>query len=348
MHSNKTSKTSGSITSPAEFSNVVGLKPTRGLIGNDGTIPISVRQDIIGTITRNVKDAAYLLGIMAGRSEYDEMTWNIPRDQALDYVKFCKGTDLSGISIGIPRNTFEVDNDYPVSAAFEIALQSLSSAGATIVDNTDFPAAEEFTKLNEQVKGIVRSSEFRRDFSRYIQTLETNPNNIGSTEDLIEFTKTHPEEEYPERDIGKFLWTQAEGIDVDSDKYTEMVQQERYFGGLGGILGAMEKYNVDLFAVPSYWGIANDLAAKMGFPVISIPLGYFPEGTPIEYDQGLVVQAPGMPFALTLLTKAFSDGVLLEVAYAFEQLNSVRNREPAPIKLPVTELRDVQHQVGKI
>ncbi|KOS41056.1 hypothetical protein ACN38_g8070 [Penicillium nordicum] len=86
----------------------------------------------------------------------------------------------------------------------------------------------------------------------------------------------------------------------------------------------------------------------MGFPVISIPLGYFLKGTPIELDQGLVVQAPGMPFALTLLTKAFSDGVLLEVAYAFEQLNSVRNREPAPIKLPVTELRDVQYEVGKI
>ncbi|KAJ9490380.1 hypothetical protein VN97_g2871 [Penicillium thymicola] len=127
-----------------------------------------------------------------------------------------------------------------------------------------------------------------------------------------------------------------------------MVQQEPYFGGPGGILGAMEKYHVDLFAVPSYWGIANDLAAKMGFPVISIPLGYFPEETPIEHDQGLVVQAPGMPFALTLLTKVLSDGVLLEVAYAFEQLNSVRNREPAPIKLSVTELRDVQHEVGKI
>jgi amidase len=232
---------------------------------------------------------------MAGRSEHDEMTWNIPQDQASDYVQFCKGTDLSGISIGIPRNTLGANKDSPVSAAFEIALQSLSSAGATIVDNADFPAAEEFTKLDEQVKGIVRSSEFRGDFARYIQTLETNPNNINSAEDLIEFTKTHPEEEYPERDIGKFLWTQAKGIDVDSDKYAEMVKQERYFGGPGGILGAMEKYNVDLFAVPSYWGIANDLAAKMGFPVISIPLGYFPEGTPVEHDEGLVVLAPGMP-----------------------------------------------------
>lgn len=141
-----------------------------------------------------------------------------------------------------------------------LPLQSLSSAGATIVDNADFPAAEQFTKLNEQVKGIVRSSELRRDFSRYIQTLETNPNSIGSTEDLIEFTKTHPEEEYPERDIGKFLWTQAEGIDVDSDKYTEMVQQERYFGGPGGILGAMEKYSTtSIFSQFHHTGVSQTI-----------------------------------------------------------------------------------------
>lgn len=63
----------------------------------------------------------------------------------------------------------------------------------------------------------------------------------------------------------------------------------------GGILGAMEKYNVDLFVVPSDWRIANDLAAKMGFPVISVPFGYFPVGTPIEYENGLIIRAPGMP-----------------------------------------------------
>jgi amidase len=288
-------KTVGSITSPAEFNNVVGLKPSRGLIGNDGAIPISRRQDTIGTLTRTVKDAAYLLSNMAGRSEQDERTWDIPLDHIPDYTTFCRGTDLGGVTIGVPRNSFDADTTSPVSVSFEAALKTLSSAGAKVVDNADFPAADDFKKLDQQVKGIVRSSEFKRDIVPYIQTLETNPNNIHSAEDVIEFTKTFPAEEYPERDIGKFLWTQAEGIDVDSEKYAEMVKQERFFGGEGGILGAMEKYKVDLFVVPSDWGIANDLAAKMGFPVMSVPLGYFPDGTPIEYENGLVSRAPGIP-----------------------------------------------------
>ena len=62
--------------------------------------------------------------------------------------------------------------------SFESALRTLSPAGANIVDNTDFSAAEEFKKFNQQVKGIVRSLEFKRDIVDYLTTLETNPNDI--------------------------------------------------------------------------------------------------------------------------------------------------------------------------
>jgi len=277
---------------------VVGFKPTRGLIGTDGAIPISKRQDVIGTLTRTVKDAAYMLSHMAGRSDSDERTWHIPFEPIPDFTTCCKSTDLSGITIGVPRNCFSSDSPVPIMASFESALKTLSSAGATVVDNANFAAAEEFKKLNQQVKGIVRSSEFKRDIVKYLQILETNPNEIRSAEDIINFTKTFPAEDYPERDIGKFLWTQAEGIDVDSDKYKSMVEQELYFGGEGGIIGAMEKYKLDVLVVPSTLGIANDLAAKMGFPVIAVPLGFWPEGTPIEVENrkpGLVEVAPGIP-----------------------------------------------------
>ncbi|KAK4445842.1 amidase signature enzyme [Podospora aff. communis PSN243] len=243
-------ETFGSILEPAEFNNVVGLKPSRGLIANDSVIPISARKDVIGT---------------------------------------------------------------------------LSQAGAKVVD-ANFKEAEGFKKLNQQIRGIVRSSEFKRDI------------------DIIEFTKTFPGEEYPDRDIGKFLWTQEEGIDVDSDKYHEMVRQEQFYGGAGGILGAMETYNLDLLVVPSSLGIANDLAAKMGFPVMGVPLGFYPEGTPIELDKNephLVRVAPRVPYSLTLISKAFSDGVLIQVGYAFEQLSSVRRNGPLQFKSPSTELRRV-------
>ncbi|KAH6649416.1 glutamyl-tRNA amidotransferase subunit A [Chaetomium tenue] len=338
-------ETFGSILEPAELNNVVGLKPSRGLVANDGAIPISSRQDVIGTLTRTVKDAAYLLTTMAGRSEKDKGTWNIPFENIPDFTTHCKGTDLSGITIGVPRNAFTADPMSPIMLSFESALKTLGSAGATVVDSADFPEADGFKKLNQQVRGIVRSSEFKRDVVHYLGTLETNPNNLHTAEDIIEFTKSFPAEEYPDRDIGKFLWTQAEGIDVNSDKYKEMVKQEQFYGGEGGILGAMEKHGLDLLVVPSSLGIANDLAAKMGFPVLGVPLGFYPKGTPIELDDSkpnLVRVAPGIPYSLTLISKAFSDGILIQVAHAFEQLSGVRQNGPLPFQLPATELGDVQ------
>lgn len=80
----------GSIVDPAEIANVVGFKPTRGLIARDGAIPISRRQDVIGTLTRTVKDAAYMLSNMAGRSELDERTWHIPFELSPTSLCFIK------------------------------------------------------------------------------------------------------------------------------------------------------------------------------------------------------------------------------------------------------------------
>ncbi|OTA54812.1 amidase [Hypoxylon sp. EC38] len=337
-------ETFGSILEPAEFSSIVGFKPSRGLIGNDGVIPISSRQDVIGTLTKTVKDAAYLLTVMAGQTNRDERTWDIPFEKIPAFTGFCTGTDLSGITVGVPRNSFNAPSESPIMSSFESALKTLCIAGANIIDNANFPAAGEFKKLNDEVKGIVRSSEFKRDIVRYLQSLETNPNGIHSAEDIIEFTKRCPNEDYPNRDIGKFLWTQAEGIDVASDKYKMMVEQELFFGGEGGILGAMDKYKLHVLAVPSSVGIANDLAAKMGFPAITVPLGFYPEGTELKVDSckpNLVRVAPRIPYSMTFITKAFSDSVLLQVAYAFEQLTNVRDTGPPPFRSPMTEIKDI-------
>ncbi|KAI1737184.1 putative amidase [Xylaria scruposa] len=342
-------ETVGSILDPAEVNNVVGYKPTRGLIATDGAIPISKRQDVIGTLTRTVKDAAYMLSSMAGRSDLDDRTWNIPFEKIPDFTDFCD-TDLAGIRIGIPRNAFPDDVPAPIMTSFKYAQKILEMAGAKIVDNANFTAAKEFQKLNQQVKGIVRSSEFKKDIVKYLETLKTNPNEIHSAEDIINFTKTFPLEDYPGKDIGKFMWTQEEGIDVDSERYKAMVEQELYYGGEGGILGAMNKHKLDVLIIPSLLGITNDLAAKMGFPAMSIPLGSWPEGTPIKYDSrkpGLIRIAPGIPYCLTIISSAFSDGKILQVAYAFEKLAAVRIKRPLPFNVPKTELGDIRKVVRK-
>jgi len=91
-----------------------------------------------------VKDAAYLLSSMAGRSDRDDRTWNIPLDPVPDFTTHCNITNLEGVRIGVPRNAFGNNVPAPILASFQSALDTLASARAEIVDNADFPAAEEF------------------------------------------------------------------------------------------------------------------------------------------------------------------------------------------------------------
>src|SRR5882762_2484575 len=68
------SDTGGSIRSPASADNLVGLRPTRGLISRDGIVPVSFTQDTIGPITRNVADTAKILDVMVGYDPNDPVT----------------------------------------------------------------------------------------------------------------------------------------------------------------------------------------------------------------------------------------------------------------------------------
>jgi amidase len=143
---------------PAELNNIVGFKPSRGLIGTDGAIPISSRQDVIGTLTRTVRDAAYLLSKMAGRNDRDERTWKISFDPIPDFTTFCKGKDLSGITVGIPRNIWIGTSPAPIEA-FETALQTMRSAGGKVVENADFPKVEDFMSRGVVKRRMVHMSQ---------------------------------------------------------------------------------------------------------------------------------------------------------------------------------------------
>lgn len=277
---------------------MVGLKPTRGLVANDGVIPISLRQDVVGTLTGSVKDAAYLLSVMAGKSDADEKTWNTPTEQVPNFTDYCQGTDLTGVTIGVPRNSFESDPQSPVIIAFESALKTLAAHGAKIVDNANYPDLDGYHNLSSDDKNILRAADFKQDIALYLSKLQTNPNNLHSADDIIEFTKTCQDEDYPKRDIKNFLWAQEHAIDTDSDQYKNTLKQEIALSSKGAITGAMEKYEADVLMVPYGVGTTNDLSAMLGAPVITVPMGFYPEGFPVKKDSGwpnLIKVGPGMP-----------------------------------------------------
>src|SRR4029077_14687822 len=94
------------IRSPASANNLVGIRPTRGLVSRAGVIPNSLTQDEIGPITRTVTDAALLLDVMAGYDPADPITaFGVKRIPG-SYTQLLRTDALKGARIGVLTNLF--------------------------------------------------------------------------------------------------------------------------------------------------------------------------------------------------------------------------------------------------
>lgn len=265
-----------------------------GLTSRYLVIPISEHQDTVGPLTRTVKDAAYILQAIAGVDPYDNYTSAIPNGTVPDYIKSCKISGLSGVRLGVPRNAISLGSDnttQPETEAFEQALKVLRAAGATIVDNTNFTAADEF--LNSNVSALILGADFVVNLRNYLDSLVYNPKNITSLAQLRNFTQSFPPEDYPTRDTG--LWDAAlKGYNNTDPQFWPAYQQNLYYGNDGGVLGAIERNNLDAVILPA--NLASHWAAPVGSPIVTVPLGYYPADTPLVRDSwSLFESGPNMP-----------------------------------------------------
>jgi aspartyl-tRNA(Asn)/glutamyl-tRNA(Gln) amidotransferase subunit A len=123
------SDTGGSIRQPASFCGVVGLMPTYGRVSRYGLIAFASSLDHIGPLTKTVKDAAILLGVIAGHDPMDSTSAKVPvPNYEADLAK-----SISGLKIGIPAEYFGEGLDAEVRAAVEAGIAKLRAAGCEIV-----------------------------------------------------------------------------------------------------------------------------------------------------------------------------------------------------------------------
>ncbi len=127
--------TSNSIRHPATLCNVVGMKPTFGLVSRYGVIPISWSLDHIGPMTRTVRDNALMLNVLAGYDPQDDYTVDVP---VPDYTK-ALGRGVRGIRIGIPRDSLIDDFHADCIRGFQNALDVYKKLGAEVVE-VDMPS----------------------------------------------------------------------------------------------------------------------------------------------------------------------------------------------------------------
>lgn len=267
------------------------------MVSRNLIVPLSEHQDTVGPIAKTVKDAAIILQSIAGIDPYDNYTFAIPNNGVLpDYLSACRISALSGARIGIPRNAIALRADStfgPRLAAFEKAITVLKAAGAIIIENTNFTAAEEF--LNSTAEMQVLNADFPVNLAGYLAELTYNPNNVTNLAAVRDFTQRFPKEEFSERDTG--IWDDIlfkQRWNNTDPRFWVAYQQSLYYGGKGGLLGAIERYHLDAVILPA--DRSSTFAATAGAPVITVPLGFFPANTVVvRNSRGLVTNGPNIP-----------------------------------------------------
>ncbi|WP_096270881.1 amidase family protein [Paucisalibacillus globulus] len=288
-------ETSGSILSPASSNSLVGIKPTVGLISRTGVIPISSSQDTAGPMTRTVADAAILLGALTAEDINDPAT-TINPNRLANYMEYLNTDGLKGKKIGVSRTYLEGVSEEELQL-IESALEVMKKLGATIVEDIDLP-----TKF----KGLtVMVHEFKNGLNAYLKNVDSNLS-AHSLLELIQYNQNHADTalKYGQK---IFLESESKSGRLTESEYIEARLEDIRLSQTEGIDKAINENNLDALLFINNYGAG--IAAKAGYPSITVPAGYTEEGKPV---------------GVTFTGLAFSEPNLIELAYAYEQATNHR------------------------
>jgi amidase len=319
-------ETDGSINSPSSANGIVGIKPTVGLVSRTGIIPISHSQDTAGPMCRTVRDAAILLGVLAGADPADKATGDEGRKAVADYTSSLDAKGLKGARIGVARNYFGFDD--AVEAVMSRALDVLKREGATLVDPAEIPNMD---KVGEPELTVLLY-ELKAGLKAYLARLGAKAP-VGSLKDVIDFNEHNRKREMPYFGQDLFLKAEAKGP-LSSYEYQEALAKCRRLARTEGIDAVMDKSRLDALVAPALgpacltdlvvgdrWrGESTTAAAVAGYPSLTVPAGFI----------------FGLPVGLLFFGRPWSEPTLLKLAYAFEQATKVRK---PPRFLPTADLR---------
>ena len=308
-------ETSGSILSPCAANAITGIKPTVGLVSRYGIIPISSSQDIAGPMGRNVTDIAVLLNVMAGYDPNDAVTKGIEAAGVtnVDYTKHLKTDNLKGKRIGLVGIPSKDNMAY---IPFQQALQALKAAGAEIITKPDSTALTYHNPDNPDTNprssgSIVMDYDFAKDLPAYLASLDNNYP-IKTLQDIVLFNNEYMKTDAAAFPFGQAILLRCAALDLEAQKEQYLADREKdiLFARTNGIDYLLTEYKLDCLVGTSRTGDASDIAAKAGYPTISIPL----------------VNSGGQryPVNLQFTGTAFSEAQLIEFAFVVEQATHFR------------------------
>lgn len=299
-------ETNGSIVCPSNNNGIVGIKPTVGLVSRSGIIPISYTQDTPGPMARTVRDAAICLGVLVGVDSTDNKTLASRGKYYRDYTRFLKEDGLKGKKIGLYTKPF--DKNYKVDKLMYEAVEYLKSQGVEIVE------IDEISKNNVgNLSFEIMLYEYKDGLNKYFNSLSSDVP-VKNLEDLIEFNLLDSVElKYYNQ---KYLEMAQEKGDLTSAEYKEALANMLKASREEGIDRVMNEHNLDAIIAPtggpawktdlingdSFQLGSSSPAARAGYPNITVPMGYIDE----------------LPVGISFFGRAWSEPILLEIAYAYE------------------------------
>jgi amidase len=331
-------ETSGSLLVPANQNGIVTVKPTVGLISRAGIIPISHSQDTAGPLTRTVRDAAILLNVLAQADPQDEATLRLRRRPA-DYTSFLDKDGLRGARIGIPSDPSDPANDIyygslppGAAAVMREAISVLEASGAELV-RANLPTIawiggpgteaailnrnpESPTRYKPDRRPVVYLYELKHDLNAYLRDWAKSTN-MHTMADIIAFNATHADRALRfGQDV--FLASEATEGGLHATEYIAARRMDIRATRTLGIDAYMDAHKLDAILFPGRTGFP--MAAKAGYPSVQVPAGMI---------SGVGARAtPEYPFGATFTGRAWSEPVLLRLAYAFEMATKARRMPP--------------------
>ncbi|MEE8363686.1 MAG: Asp-tRNA(Asn)/Glu-tRNA(Gln) amidotransferase subunit GatA [Dehalococcoidia bacterium] len=312
--------TGGSIRQPAALCGIVGMKPTYGVVSRFGLIAFGSSLDQIGPLTRDVRDCADALTVIAGHDRRDSTSLDIP---ARDYSEALR-PDLDGIRLGVPREYLVEGIEPGVRDAFTAALERLEALGATL-DEVSLPLTDQALAVyyiiapSEASANLARYDGFKYGFAR---------NDVETAWDVMDQTRAVGFGAEVKRRILIGAYALSAGY---YDAYYKKAQQVRTLIR-GEFADAFNEY--DALVTPTSPTVAFEVGAKTSDPVqmymsdvCTIPVNI--AGLPgISVPCGL---SDGLPVGLQVIGPQLGDVTVLRVAYAYEQATEWHKLRPGGV-----------------
>ena len=304
--------TGNSIRGPSSHNGLVGIRSTQGLTSRDGIMPLYAHRDIGGPMARTVEDAVRVFDVIAGSDPDDPVTIEADDRRADSYMDYLQ-SDLEGLRIGVVGQiAYKETADTEILMRFTETFSVLELLGATVVRGFHIE------NLDELRRG-TGCSRFRYDIENYLADIPNPP--LRTLQEIAESGRVY-RTVLPT--VERFL--QFEGTPDTNEQCIRGRAQEDLFRE--GLRSAMAKYDVQALIYPSWSNpprLVGDMstphgdnsqypAPPTGFPALTVPMGFVRDGT--------------LPAGLQVLGGAWSEPMLIRIAYAFEQ--ATKHRKPPP------------------